>query len=841
MTNLFDADQVRQALTTLHGGSAGFIHICSTGGWTGGTFTTDTSGLNAAVDYVRGLDAKGKAGIYARVTTLSRPLNPGERGAADLSLAFPGFWTDLDIAGPGHKTSAPLPPNVEEARRIVAESGLPEPTLLIHSGGGLYSWHLLDEPHLITPDTIAVISALSERFQQIVKASAERLGYEYGPVGDLPRVLRIPGTVNRKTKDPRPCFIMEGASGTTYPLAELAPLIFGIPLPEPKTPPAPAAALPFTQPRPVRDAEDGLSPGDDYNARATWDEILINRLGWTKLYTRSGVTYWRHPNATSDVSATTGRNDGDNLWVFSTNTQFEPQRVYDKFGAYTLLTRGSTSPAAFSGAGKELYAQGYGARRDRDDPRDLIVPAVEGNLALATVHQLHPEPQRPMPPAGLTPPVLPEEFWAARPMFGQIRQAAHSRLIAPDGVFGAVLARAAVRIDYRIMLRAIVGRPQPLNVFVALGGLSGGGKGASLDTASELLPFTNVDGHHIREISAGSGEGIVKKFFTRAEKKDDEGRGGGMEWQQTIHGILVRVDEGSMFGPLMKRQGQTTTETLRQAWSGERLGGSYADEDRGQQLAPHTYRLCVLLGIQPEIAGFLFDDTFGGLPQRFLWLAVQAPEMPDLDAIPAYPGRLDWAPPAVDLRGSDRLFVGVGELNRQFVDVAPEVEHEIRVAHLAQVTGRAAADPLDGHANLSRLKVAAILGALDGRIAVSVEDWALAGMVMATSTAVRRWMQARVKATEAESRKARNIAHVEREVMAEDAKANARVVRMAKRAHKYVGQILDAGEKATYRAVNRKFGGTEKDGVNAAIDHALEMDWIRRDGEAFALGESVPR
>ena len=69
---------------------------------------------------------------------------------------------------------------------------------------------------------------------------------------------------------------------------------------------------------------DGLSPGDDFNARASWDDIL---KGWTKLYTSRGVTYWRRPGKdVGGISATTGRNDGDNLYVFSTSTPFDAEK-----------------------------------------------------------------------------------------------------------------------------------------------------------------------------------------------------------------------------------------------------------------------------------------------------------------------------------------------------------------------------------------------------------------------------------------------------------------------------------------------------------------------------------
>jgi putative DNA primase/helicase len=44
----------------------------------------------------------------------------------------------------------------------------------------------------------------------MIKANAERLGWHYGSgVGDLARVLRLPGTVNRKDGLERPCRVIE--------------------------------------------------------------------------------------------------------------------------------------------------------------------------------------------------------------------------------------------------------------------------------------------------------------------------------------------------------------------------------------------------------------------------------------------------------------------------------------------------------------------------------------------------------------------------------------------------------------------------------------------------------
>ncbi len=121
-------------------------------------------------------------------------------------------------------------------------------------------------------------------------------------------------------------------------------------------------------------------PGDDYNARASWDEILLPR-GWEKVYASGGVTYWKRPGKRIGISATTGRNAADNLYVFSTSTEFDAEKPYDKFAAYTLLTYGSSTPDALSAAAKELHRRGYGSRintqKTNTVPRPGGVPQME--------------------------------------------------------------------------------------------------------------------------------------------------------------------------------------------------------------------------------------------------------------------------------------------------------------------------------------------------------------------------------------------------------------------------------------------------------------------------------
>jgi len=129
---------------------------------------------------------------------------------------------------------------------------------------------------------------------------------------------------------------------------------------------------------------DGTRPGDDYNQRATWDEILTAR-GWTRVHQLGSGWAWRRPGKTTGISATTGqRDDADRLYVFTTSTEFETETPYTKFAAYTHLEHGGD----YAQAAKTLAGAGYGKAREEARPTDafagIVAPPVEG---VVTAHQ----------------------------------------------------------------------------------------------------------------------------------------------------------------------------------------------------------------------------------------------------------------------------------------------------------------------------------------------------------------------------------------------------------------------------------------------------------------------
>lgn len=109
----------------------------------------------------------------------------------------------------------------------------------------------------------------------------------------------------------------------------------------------------IVKPRRARDPNH-TRPGDDFNARATWSEILEPH-GWRHLGEKGQVGYWRRPDKASGISATTNALGTDRLRVFTTSTTFDATS-YSKFGAYALLDHGGD----YRAASEALRGLGYG-------------------------------------------------------------------------------------------------------------------------------------------------------------------------------------------------------------------------------------------------------------------------------------------------------------------------------------------------------------------------------------------------------------------------------------------------------------------------------------------------
>ncbi|MCX4096536.1 hypothetical protein [Nocardia sp. alder85J] len=340
-------------------------------------------------------------------------------------------------------------------------------------------------------------------------------------------------------------------------------------------------------------------------------------------------------------------------------------------------------------------------------------------------------------------------FWSARPVLAHVLEFARARRAGPWGTLGVVLARAVAAVPPTVTLPATVGGRMSLNLFTALVGPSGSGKGACEAAARDALvccydPTGRVV-VDVPEFPLGSGEGIARSF--RPAGADDDA-------PNLRDRAVFTAPEVDTMKALFARTGATLEAELRKLYSGEQIGFNNAQKTTRTVVSAHSYRACLVVGAQPLRAGALLDGADGGTPQRFLWLPVADPDAPD--QAPAEPAvwkvRLrDWQPGPLP----------IPDVARQEIDAA-------RLARLRGGTDEA--ETLDGHGLLSRLKVAAALMVLDGRTVIDAQDWALAGVVMAVSDGTRASVQRAATEQKRRANHARALASAEREEILSDRK-----------------------------------------------------------------------
>lgn len=160
------------------------------------------------------------------------------RGYEQSAAVLPALWLDLDYGTEGHQKTG-LPPTEADALSIV--DGMPAPpTMVVRTGGGVHAWWaLLDPLELSNAEDRARARALTYGWSLIARGLCEKRGWSMDSVWDLARVMRVPGTLNRKTEygEPRPVEIDRIEPDTRHDVEGLE--VF---LPADSPPPAAAAA-----------------------------------------------------------------------------------------------------------------------------------------------------------------------------------------------------------------------------------------------------------------------------------------------------------------------------------------------------------------------------------------------------------------------------------------------------------------------------------------------------------------------------------------------------------------------------------------------------------------------
>lgn len=384
-----------------------------------------------------------------------------------------------------------------------------------------------------------------------------------------------------------------------------------------------------------------------------------------------------------------------------------------------------------------------------DDP-DLPPPGPATSPIVSRIHQVAELEATHAPSA-----VDDGAFWASRPSLAHIHTFARAQAASPWGTLGVVQARVVCQVPPTVTLPPIIYGHASLNITVALVGPSGSGKGGTETVGEAAVRFPG--GPKFERHTLGTGHAIAHGFG-RWDKTTKQ-------VERHADSVLFSVQEVDHIAGHAGMSGSTVLAEFRRFTMGEDLGSFYVDPTKRVQIPAHTYRGAVIIGVQPERAGVLMEDAGGGTPQRFLWLPVTDPAMPDVP--PPRPAPIDWVLPNA-LPDPDP------HTGLRPITVCDTAADAIRQAHRDALKGEG--NPLDGHALLTRERAAAALGLLDGRYGITEDDWALAGTVMAVSDATRGGVVATLAAKARAANQVRGRAEAEREEV-KDQHHSARIAR----------------------------------------------------------------
>lgn len=399
-------------------------------------------------------------------------------------------------------------------------------------------------------------------------------------------------------------------------------------------------------------------------------------------------------------------------------------------------------------------------------------------------------------------------LWESRPWLKHIHTFARSRRVAPLALLGVYLVRIAANTPPWVTLPPLVGGKGSLNLFCALVGPSGAGKGAAVAASDELMPWADHWDH------PGSGEGLLHLFVARQPIDDPDNPGRKITaLQQHTYRRSLLVDEIDTLTALGTRQGANLLPTLRTMWNGTDVGFAYADPSKRLNLDAHTYRVGLVVGAQPERCAGLFDDADGGTPQRFIWTPLTDPDAPDM--APADPGAL----------AAPMHWTGAA----QQINVPEEVADTLSAQRLA-VLRSGDTGGLDGHASLNRLKIAAVFAISDGRLDMTVDDWALAGKIQSISDATRTWIQHRLSHAAQQQQEQRTKARTKQAVAVDEAVDDSKV----RRAARVIGNRVHrgGGEPVSQNEARKALSSGNRDYFDPGLDLAIRVGWVVVDKRA---------
>lgn len=150
--------------------------------------------------------------------------SPTGRGTREDVAAIGALWADIDFLGDVHAKS--LPTGEADFQRLLSTLPLP-PSIIVDSGHGRHVYWLQQEPWIFTDEEDRQRAAnMAHGWHGLVCHEAKQLGWSLENLGELARVLRLPGTVNRKlADDPVDVRILEADPQRRYTVEDFEPFL----------------------------------------------------------------------------------------------------------------------------------------------------------------------------------------------------------------------------------------------------------------------------------------------------------------------------------------------------------------------------------------------------------------------------------------------------------------------------------------------------------------------------------------------------------------------------------------------------------------------------------------
>ena len=677
------------------------------------------------------------ADVWFSVNPIRKPRGGGRGTDGDVTRCA-ALFVDIDVK-PGGVTDGET---AEAITDDLAKALGQRPIAVVTTGHG---WHIYwatdDGPEWVldTSEKRTAARALYRRVDRLARTVAKDRGCSVDNVGQLNRVLRVPGTVNRKA-DPIPVTLT-----TEYPYGGGGPVSF-------------SGVLDVLDERDVPElAEDREQFGEVISDPSGWrfgeathpyvaamiagwrDDLPGNRHPWlvsqaTRLACahRLGlITAADHAHAVEALAArfdwllahhgTPRKADHGDAAAFAWGKQ-RAASFTDERAAADLGVDLDAVPLSLEAI--DLTTYGDTAAEPTPEQRDDAVKAAKADLAAVMTRNL--------------------DLFGETEVLAGLAAFAEARKVGRWTLVGGVMVRTVAALHPSIVLPATIGGEVSLNLLLAQCGVPGSGKGASDNAVSDaaVMMFDNYTAPRLPLLPIGTGEGI-NRAYAHGVPVPGERRS-----ETVFHArhALFSIRDIVTLEKLADRAGATIIGELLKAYMGEELGFTNAGRETNVVLPQHSYRLGLLMGVQPDCASILLDAVArgNGLTHRILALPVT-----DLRQRSGRPET--GTPVTLTLPGDLHRDPFSDDMTLLPLDVPTAIAEALIEGQNAKnldVFGESDNTPLSGHRGLSRLKLASTLGLMHGSTS-AVGFWEMAERFTEVSDAMMAAMVAASQHSEA--------------------------------------------------------------------------------------------